>query len=336
MKAASLFLPSQYIQQICDQMARMGVQLPAWFQQLQQPGASGELEVQHLSLTDFKRLIVEALALTGDSAFGLLVGDRLLFNSHGLLGYVSSQSVTPREALTLIARYFPLRTSLVMVDLDTTRSHARLNFVDHLQLGEVSQPVLEAIVLTIKNLFEYVTLGLCRADTVAFAFTEPPHLEITRELFGCEVHYRAGWNGFTVPLAPLDQPVRTSNPKALMQAIARCQTELARLARQNELQSRVRVLMLEKQNGLPSLTMTARLLNLTPRTLHRRLIEEGTSYREILESVREQMATNLLQDQQLSIQEIAFMLGYGDLANFRRAFKRWTGEAPSRFRQALA
>lgn len=314
----------------------MGVQLPAWLQRLQQPGDSGELEVQHLSLADFKRLIMEALTLTEDSAFGLLVGDRLLFNSHGLLGYVSSQSVTPREALTLISRYFPLRTSLLMVELDITARHARLSFSDHLQLGDVSQPVLEAIVLTIKNLFEYVTLGLSRVDSAAFAFAQPPHFAITRELFGCEVHYQAGWNGFTVPLAELDQPVRTSNPKALMQAIARCQTELTRLARQNDLQSRVRVLMLEKQHGLPSLTMTARLLNLTPRTLHRRLIEEGTSYREILESVREQMATNLLQDQQLSIQEIAFMLGYGDLANFRRAFKRWTGEAPSCFRQALS
>lgn len=335
MKDRNLFLPSQYIQQICDQMVRMGVQLPDWFRGLQQPGASGELEVQHLSLADFKRLVMEALALTGDSAFGLLVGDRLLFNSHGLLGYVSSQSVTPREALTLIARYFPLRTSLVMVQLDIIGNHARLALIDHLQLGEVSRPVLEAIVLTIKNLFEYVTLGLCRADTVAFAFATPAHLPVSRELFGCEVHYQAGWNGFEVPLAHLDQPVRASNPQALMQAIARCQAELARLARQNDLQSRVRVLMLEKQNGLPSLTTTARLLNLTPRTLHRRLIDEGTSYREILESVRQQMAMDLLQDRQLSIQEIAFMLGYGDLANFRRAFKRWTGEAPSHYRMTV-
>lgn len=336
MNDANLFLPPQYIQQICDQIARMGVQLPVWFQQLQQPGPSGELEVRHLSLSDFKRLIREAIALTGDTAFGLLVGERLLFNSHGLLGYVSSQSVTPREALTLIARYFPLRTSLVAVQLEITRSHARLSFFDHLQLGEIARPVLEAIVLTIRNLFEYVTLGLCRADSAAFTFAAPPHQAIARELFDCAVHYQAGWNGFEVPLAPLDRPVRASNPKALMLAIERCQAELARLARQNDLQSRVRLLMLEKQNGLPSLTMTARLLNLTTRTLHRRLIEEGTSYREILESVRQQMATDLLQDEQLSIQEIAFMLGYGDLANFRRAFKRWTGEAPSRYRLAAS
>lgn len=314
----------------------MGVKPPAWFQQLQRPGVSGELEIQHLSLSNFKRLIVEALVLTRDSAFGLLVGDRLTFNSHGLLGYVSSQSVTPREALTLIARYFPLRTSLLMVQLDINSRHARLRFTENLPLGDISQPVLEAVVLTIKNLFEYVTLGLSRVDTVSFAFAQPAHQQLAHALFGCEVQYQANWTGLTVPLAGLDRSVRTSNPKILIPAITRCQAELARLARQRDLQSQVRMLIQEKRNELPSLTMTAQLLNLTPRTLHRRLIEEGTSYREILESVREQMATHLLQDQQLSIQEVAYMLGYGDIANFRRAFKRWTGEAPSRFRQALA
>lgn len=335
MKNADLYLPSQYVQQIADQITRMGARLPDWFQQLQEPGPSGELEVQHLSLPDFRRLILEAIRLTGDPAFGLLVGERLLVNSHGMLGYVTSQSVTPREALELIARYFPLRTSLVLVQLELTPQRARLVFTENLPLGDVAQPVLEAIVLTIKNLFEYVTMGVCRADAAAFAFTAPAHQQLAEQLFSCALHYRAGWNGFELALTQLDKPVRTSNPKALLQAIQRCQAELTRLARRQELSSRVRVLMLEKQNGLPSLTITARLLNLTPRTLHRRLTEEGTSYREILDSVRRQLALDHLRDRQLSIQEIAFMLGYGDMANFRRAFKRWTGEAPSIHRGRL-
>ena len=335
MKDADLYLPSQYVQQIADQVTRMGARLPDWFERMQQPGPSGELEVQHLSLPDFRRLVREAIRLTGDSAFGLLVGERLLVNSHGMLGYVTSQSVTPREALELFARYFMLRTSLVLVRLELTRDHARLCFQENHPLEDVGRPVLEAIVLTIRNLFEYVTMGMCRANAAAFAFDEPPHGALARTLFGCPVHDQAGWNGFEVPLAQLDKPVRASNPRALMQAIQRCQEELARLARKQELSSRVRILMLEKQNALPSLQVTARLLNLTPRTLHRRLVEEGTSYRDILDTVRQQMALDLLRDGQMSLQEAAFMLGYGDLANFRRAFKRWTGSPPSDYRRQL-
>lgn len=335
MKDADLYLPSQYVQQIADQITRMGARLPDWFQRLQEPGPTGELEVQHLSLADFRQLVLDAIRLTGDPAFGLLVGERLLVNSHGMLGYVTSQSVTPREALELIARYFPLRTSLVLIRLELTHNRARLCFQENAPLGDIAMPVIEAIVLTIKNLFEYVTMGVCRVSAAAFAFDTPAHSPLTRELFGCEVQYQAGWNGFELLLAQLDKPVRASNPKALMQAIQRCQEELSRLARKQGIASRVRILMLEKQSGLPSLQVTARLLNLTPRTLHRRLIEEGTSYRDIIESVRQQLAMDHLRDDQLSLQEIAFMLGYGDMANFRRAFKRWTGEAPSVYRNAI-
>ena len=79
--------------------------------------------------------------------------------------------------------------------------------------------------------------------------------------------------------------------------------------------------------------MTARLFHLTPRTLHRRLQEEGTSYKEILESVRHKLAVAHLKAGHLSVQEIAYTLGYTDMANFRRAFKRWEGVAPSDYRQ---
>jgi AraC-like DNA-binding protein len=68
---------------------------------------------------------------------------------------------------------------------------------------------------------------------------------------------------------------------------------------------------------------------MTPRTLHRHLVREGTSFRQVLEDVRHTLALEHLQTGQLTIAEIACALGYTDLANFRRAFRRWEGEAPS-------
>jgi AraC-like DNA-binding protein len=90
--------------------------------------------------------------------------------------------------------------------------------------------------------------------------------------------------------------------------------------------------MLEKQNGFPSLNVTARLCHMTPRTLHRRLIDEGSAFKEILEDVRHMLAVEHLKSGHLTIQEIAYTLGYTDLANFRRAFKRWEGVPPSAYR----
>lgn len=331
MTSTDLYLAPQYIQQIADQITRMGARLPDWFNHMQTLGSTGEFEAPEFSLADFKRLMTEAIALTNDTAFGLLIGDRLLVNSHGLLSYVSSKSVTPREALELIARYFPLRTSLMLAEFAVSKTRARLSFVENFDLQEASNPTLEAIVLTTKNLFEYVSMNLCRAEKIAFSFRKPSHHALAEQLFGCPVIYQAGWNGFELSLSKIDNPVRSSNI-AFEEAVQRCQEELGRLAKSQCLSSRVRMLMLEKHNGLASLPVTARLLNLTPRTLHRRLIEEGTSYRDILESVRQHLAMSYLRDSQLSIQEIAYTLGYADLSNFRRAFIRWTSKTPKAYR----
>ena len=82
-----------------------------------------------------------------------------------------------------------------------------------------------------------------------------------------------------------------------------------------------------------SLNVTARLFHLTPRTLHRRLLDEGSSFKEILEQVRH-LAVEYLKAGHLSSEEIAYSLGYTDMANFRRAFKRWEAMPPSRYRAA--
>ena len=100
--------------------------------------------------------------------------------------------------------------------------------------------------------------------------------------------------------------------------------------------AQVRRVLLEKQNGFPSLQVTARLFHMTPRTLHRRLVEEGTSYRELLDGVRRMLAVEHVKSGRLGMDEIAYRLGYTDLANFRRAFKRWEGVAPSVYRARAA
>ena len=96
--------------------------------------------------------------------------------------------------------------------------------------------------------------------------------------------------------------------------------------------ARVRRLLLEKQTGFPSLQVTARHFHITPRTLHRRLQDEGTSFRDLLEEVRQTLAIEHLRAGRFTIEEIGYTLGYSDTANFRRAFKRWESATPAGYR----
>jgi len=89
--------------------------------------------------------------------------------------------------------------------------------------------------------------------------------------------------------------------------------------------------LIEEQHRLPSLEFTATLFNMTARTLHRHLLDEGTSFKQIVQEVRHVLAVEGIRAGKQSVQELAFALGYQDVANFRRAFKQWEGVSPSQF-----
>src|SRR5690606_11850407 len=97
--------------------------------------------------------------------------------------------------------------------------------------------------------------------------------------------------------------------------------------------SRARKLMNSTDRGFLAAEAVALQLKVSPRTLKRRLAEQGTSYSELLDTLRQERAALLLEDPELSVQEIADLVGYSDTANFTRAFKRWTGLTPQAFRQ---
>lgn len=328
-------LPVHYIRLISEQVRRMGADVPRW---LERSGLR-EAQLEDASLTIphpvFERLLLDALHATGEPALGLLVGERLIASTHGILGYAATQSGTVRQALELFERYTQLRTSLVAISHEVGPKKVRVHFRETQPLGEIRRPLLEAVVLSIKNVLDSISMGACQVEFVAFAMDAPQYAALARTLFACDVRWGQSWTGFALAASILDWPLRLADADAFREAEAICRRELDKLTANESHAARVRRLLLEKQNGLPSLEVTARLFHLTPRTLHRRLLEEGTSYREILEDVRHTLAVEHMKSGRFGIQEIAYTLGYSDLANFRRAFKRWESMPPSSYRAAV-
>ena len=324
-------LPGYYLQHVAGQLQRRGVSPASW---LQGAGLSeADLADPALSLpfATFEQLVMDALQTSREPALGLFVGERLVPASHGVVGDAVLSSGSLCEAIGLFERFVPLRLPLVSVSLETTATEARLRIGETCPLGAIGRPVLEAVLLSIKNALEAISLG--RIGAVGFAFPAPDYAALAREVLRCPVRYGQAWTGFALPLSALDQPLRSADPVAFREAAAVCQHELDKLTAQSTLAARVQRLMLEQPAGFPSLVLTARLLRITPRTLHRRLEGEGTSYKQLLEGVRRTLALAHLRQGRLTIEEIAYALGYSDLSNFRRAFKRWEAKPPSAFRR---
>ena len=333
MPVTNFTLPAQYIRQVADQIESMGGDVALWLKQVDQTAAPEGDPLQSLSYQTFHRLIESALTITNEPAFGLLVGERLQINSHGILGYAAMNSGTLRQLLDLFEKFIKVRTTLVSASHEVHGESLRIIFHEACPLGTIRGPVLETIILTIKNLLDFITMGAHHIDCVYFPFNEPDYADLAHDLFKCEVRYGQTWAGFTLPVAAIDEPLKMADPTTFNEASQICQRELDQITQPRSLSARIKRVMLEKQSGFPTLNVTARLFHLTPRTLHRRLQDEGTSYKEILESVRHMLALEHLKSDRLSIQEVAYLLGYTDLANFRRAFKRWEAVAPSTYRE---
>lgn len=284
----------------------------------------------------FRQVVLDALHMTHEPALGLFVGERLVPSTHGIVGFAAMSSGTIREGLSLLERFMHLRTSLLSVSHEVRDDEVHVGFVAPEPLGEVERPVLEAVMLSIKNVFDTISMGVCQARSVSFPFPAPDYGRLARDFFGCEVRYGAPHAGFTIPASVMDVPLKMADPEAFLEASRICQRELDKLIANESLSARVRRLLLEKQSGFPSLQVTARSFHMTTRTLHRRLVDEGTSYREILEDVRRTLAVEHLKSGRFGVEEIAYLLGYSDLANFRRAFKRWESVPPSSYKSGAA
>ncbi|RZU47239.1 AraC family transcriptional regulator [Fluviicoccus keumensis] len=330
MTSKDVFLPGYYLRQLTELVGNAGVDTVAWLARAGLTPEGLDEAAVGFSLSGFLLLMEDAVRLTGEPALGLLLGSRLLGNTHGVLSYAALNGGSLRQVLGLLEQFLALRITLVAMSQEEQDGMLRVCFRESVPLGKTRRMGLETVVLSIRNILDFITMGACQVREVAFDFAgSDADARLAAEFCKCGVRYGAGWTGFSLPMAQLDMPLRMADPAAFSEAVEICRRELEKMTRQVSMAARVRRLMLEQQNGFPSLQMVARLFHLTPRTLHRRLIEEGTSFKQVLEEVRHRLALEHLKSGRLSIQEIAFLLGYSDVANFRRAFKRWEGVAPS-------
>ena len=133
--------------------------------------------------------------------------------------------------------------------------------------------------------------------------------------------------------AVLERPLLAQNRDLFAYLDRHAQALQQKLDRAPSLAFRVRELLVERlRDGEPDQPSIARALGLSERTLQRRLSEENASFASLVDEVRADLARLYLGDPKLAIFEIAFLLGYSEPSAFNRAFKRWTGQSPSEFR----
>lgn len=292
---------------------------------LEHPGELNMLEVQSLVET--------VLASVSDEGLGLDIGWSLPPTAYGSFGYALLCSETMGDVLELTKRYWH------MVGRGTT-----LSIEQHGDLGIMEVTLLVPTPPNIRSLiFETTFSSLVRGIQllagaqaepleVWFDFSPPAHADKARERLK-RVSYDKPANQLRFPARLLDIRLGMYNPAALKFALEQLKREEALHSSDTDpVVNRVREKMVFDVNGYPTLGAISKALNMTPRTLRRRLDQEGTSFKRLQDEAKRRDALELLDDPKLDIQRVAELLGYQDPANFTRAFRQWTGQTPSQYR----
>lgn len=279
-----------------------------------------------------------AAKITGDDLFGLKLGIDADPRDLGLLAYVGLSSPTLADAIQNLARYVQVFTDQFVLRSERKPDGLMLHAIVD---GPADYTALQANEAGLIGLLVTYRLFSARSITpleVHFKHSRRANLAAFRQAFGCRVFFESETTGLLLKYHDLDIPLASSDDKLLRVLRSYCEDILAKRKHNeppflSEVSSHI-VDQLPK--GHANAKVVASRMGVSQRTFMRRLHEAGTSFQELTDSLRMELAETYLRDPRLSSKEIAFLLGYSSSSAFNHGFKRLEGKSPGEFRTSLA
>jgi AraC-like DNA-binding protein len=279
-------------------------------------------------------LYAEAAKLTGDDAFGLHVGEKVDAKLFDVLGYMVVNSPTLGEALNRLVRYHSIWSEGALFSLDVSNSRVCLRYEYLGGQSELCRHDCEMTLSIAVSFARRVTGVDWTPHEVSFQHSKPKNTSEHRRIFRAPVRFNRLANELIFDSQLLALPIMKADP-GLCEILDRQAEELlAKRPRENGLVSHVRQLLNESlKSGDSRLETVAQKMGISVRTLQRKLREEGTSHHDLLDEIRSDLSRRYLQEPELAICEVAYLLGFSEPSAFHRAFRRWTGSTPKEFRR---
>ena len=279
-----------------------------------------------------ERLTRLASGLTTERGLGLYLAEKAPIQSLGMLGEVLTHSPTMRAAIGELNAYLPLVFPMCRFRLHEEGDRAYLVFEPPVSDDHAARFCTE----TAFGFAIRIGLQLAPGQTpieVRFRHQPPRYVERYRRVMGCNVRFGAERSEIVFPRGMLDTP-QPFVDEALWRLLKRRADELLMQERARELlHERVKqVLRHEVDLGSVNPCNIARRLGVSPRSLRRRLGDEGHSLSALADEVRRELALSELANPEVPIKRIADRVGFSEVSAFHRAFKRWTGQTPARYR----
>ena len=284
-----------------------------------------------------EQLLAQLLRLSGDPLFGLRSARFVQPGSWSVLGYIAMNCATLGEAMSRIVPYEKLVGDMGVSRLESAAEHVRLIWSCRHQDADIRRHMVENVLASWLLYARWIADAEHSPHEVWFEHARPLEAPLAeyQAVFGCEVHFQQACNALIVPQEYLQVPLRQADANLLCTLEQHALTLMAGLNDDEPLPQRVKnALRLLLKDGLPRKERVAEKFHMTVRTLQRHLQLAGSSYQQILDELRQELAEHYLLRSDLTIQDIASYLGFTESRSFHRSFKSWTGQTPGEYRAA--
>ncbi|MDE1165704.1 MAG: AraC family transcriptional regulator [Pseudomonas sp.] len=326
-----------YIQSLADAVRSHGQDPTELLEQygldsarLAEPGA-------RLSIPRYMRLGFAAMQLCNDAALGLRMGNASRLAQAGLAGVTAAQAPTVREAARTLIRFEPLHASNYrgQSSFHEDAHGAWLRFYSISPYNAYNRFVVDSVLSGWVAKLSKLSATAVLAERIDIEFEAPVYAVQYQGLSLGPISFGAEHNQLRLSQQSLGLRNPDHCPSTFRQLLQLCEQELEHKTRTRTLRERITQLLGPLLNGgrEPDLEEVAARLKLPTWTLRRKLADEGTQFRVILNETRRDLAMAYIRDTDLAFGEIAFLLGFASPEAFQRAFKRWNGQTPGAFRR---
>jgi AraC-like DNA-binding protein len=318
-------LPGANLRDVVELVGRWKVSPEAVLEGLPVTAAALAEPATRVPLRVAEAIISRARTLTNEPGLAFHLGTQMRVSSHGFLGFAAMTAGTAGAALDLVTRFASTRTSAIALSLYVEGESASIVIEERTPMSdELREFIVLALAIGIWNLGRGLT-GTMLDGVCECAFPEPAYV---RGLpLGGRLRFDQPAHRLVFASSILATPLTSADAVATRLAAEQCEKELA--AMDAGFTARIRAAI---RDGSGSLDAVAKQLHVSPRTLKRKLADHGTTFSAIRDDMRRQRALLLLDNRALSIGEVATAVGYTELPNFTRAFRKWTGMTPAAYR----
>lgn len=290
----------------------------------------------YLSWGELHQLTCNILRINHDPGLALRSGLRALPSIHGSMGIAAMTSGTLGEALDLFQRYMSTRSHMFTMSYEEDAADfSAMSFVFLPEQDEALRFLMTAILASAFSCAEFLLGHAMSGAEVHFMFPPPPNAAEFGEAFhGSRVCFDAPRNAVLIPRAYISHPLITRDRQMQNMALQQCEALHDVLKRQGSIVELVRNRLQAEEGRLLTLDQLADQINLSRRTLLRRLKDESTSYQQLLDAEIRRRAVFLMSLPGATVAAVAAQLGYAEPVSFRRAFRRLFGVTPSEYRHS--